>query len=95
MHFTLILTSFSSSLLLFFPLPFLLSFHPISPQVGQRFYIVAPICAGGELYQHIVDRGYFSEEDALVVIRDLCSALHALHSRGMLHLDIKVCRVHQ
>jgi serine/threonine protein kinase len=64
--------------------------HPLStPQVGQRFYIVAPICAGGELYEHIVDRGYFSEEDALIVIRDLCSALHALHSRGMLHLDIK------
>jgi serine/threonine protein kinase len=58
-------------------------------QVGSKFYLVFPLCTGGELYEHIIRRGHFSERDAAQITRDLVSALHALHSHEILHLDIK------
>ncbi len=48
-----------------------------------------PLCTGGELYEHVIRRGHFSERDAAVIMHDLMSGLHALHERDILHLDIK------
>ena len=58
-------------------------------QVGSKFYLVFPLCMGGELYEHIIRRGHFTEYDAAVIMHDLMSALHTLHGQGILHLDIK------
>jgi serine/threonine protein kinase len=58
-------------------------------QVGSKFYLVFPLCTGGELYEHVIRRGKFTERDAANLTRDLISAIHALHSRDILHLDIK------
>lgn len=33
--------------------------------------------------------GHFTEKDAAVIMKDLISGLHALHSQDILHLDIK------
>lgn len=30
-------------------------------QVGSKFYLVFPICGGGELYEHVIKRGHFDE----------------------------------
>ncbi|RYY68472.1 hypothetical protein EON63_24780 [archaeon] len=32
-----------------------------SIQVGSKFFLVFPLCTGGELYEHIVKRGTFTE----------------------------------
>lgn len=58
-------------------------------QVGSKFYLVFPLCTGGELYEHIIRRGHYTERDAAVVFRDIISGLDALHSHDILHLDIK------
>jgi len=58
-------------------------------QVGSKFYLVFPMCFGGELYEHIIKRGHFTEHDAATISRDLVSGLHALHEHDILHLDIK------
>lgn len=58
-------------------------------QVGNKFYLVFPLCTGGELYEHVIRRGHFTEQDAAMLMRDLISGLHALHQRDILHLDIK------
>jgi calcium/calmodulin-dependent protein kinase I len=58
-------------------------------QVGSKFYLVFPLCTGGELYEHVIRRGYFTERDAAVILKDLVSGLHALHQHDILHLDIK------
>jgi serine/threonine protein kinase len=58
-------------------------------QVGLKFYLVFPLCTGGELYEHVIRRGHFSERDAAVITHDLLSGLHALHTHDILHLDIK------
>ena len=58
-------------------------------QVGSKFYLVFPLCTGGELYEHIIRRGHFTEDDAANLMRDLISGLNALHEHDILHLDIK------
>eukprot|EP00605_Chrysophyceae_sp_TOSAG23-4_P000356 GSChrysophyteH1.ASY1.ANO1.403.1 assembled CDS len=58
-------------------------------QVGSKFYLVFPLCTGGELYEHIIRRGYFTEYDAALLTRDLVGGIHALHAEDILHLDIK------
>ena len=58
-------------------------------QVGDKFYLVFPLCTGGELYDAVIKRGHFTEYDAAIIFRDLISALKELHSHDILHLDIK------
>jgi len=58
-------------------------------QVGSKFYLVFPLCTGGELYEHIIRRGHFTERDAAIITRDMISGIYALHSHDILHLDIK------
>jgi serine/threonine protein kinase len=58
-------------------------------QVGSKFYLAFPLCTGGELYEAVASRGHFTEHDAGLIIHDLVSALHALHTHDILHLDIK------
>lgn len=58
-------------------------------QVGSKFYMVFPLCTGGELYEHIIRRGYFTETDAAILTRDLVSGINSLHQEDILHLDIK------
>lgn len=57
--------------------------------MGSKFYLVFPLCAGGELYEHVIRRGHFNEQDAAVILKDLVSGLNALHKNDILHLDIK------
>lgn len=58
-------------------------------QVGSKFFLVFPLCTGGELYEHIIRRGHFTEYDAAIITRDLISGIQALHAHDILHLDIK------
>lgn len=44
---------------------------------------------GGELYEHVIRKGHFSEYDAALLMRDVISALNELHMNDILHLDIK------
>lgn len=58
-------------------------------QVGDKFYMVFPLCTGGELYEAIIKRKHFTEYDAACIMRDLIGALATLHDHNILHLDIK------
>ena len=61
-------------------------------QVGSKFYLVFPLCLGGELYEHIIRRGYFTEYDAALLTRDLMGGIHALHEEvGSLSFVLVVC----
>ena len=57
-------------------------------QVGSKFYLVFPLCTGGELYEYIIKRGSFTEYDAACLIREITSGLHALHQHNILHLGM-------
>lgn len=55
--------------------------------------IVTELCRGGSLLQRIIEDGSLSERVAKDVMRQLCRALVSLHSRGIVHRDVKLDNV--
>lgn len=57
---------------------------------------LAPLCAdrvsGGELFDRIVEKGFYTEMDASRLIRQVLDAVNYLHSMGIVHRDLKVRR---
>eukprot|EP00270_Netrium_digitus_P011709 TRINITY_DN3734_c0_g1_i1.p1 TRINITY_DN3734_c0_g1~~TRINITY_DN3734_c0_g1_i1.p1 ORF type:complete len:438 (+),score=42.60 TRINITY_DN3734_c0_g1_i1:68-1381(+) len=52
-------------------------------------YIVMEFCNGGELFDLLLEVGRFDEYTARKIFRDIASAVHTCHSRGLLHRDLK------
>lgn len=56
----------------------------------SKFLSLIPrICKGGELFDEIIDRGHFSEQDAGIITRQLLSCMNYCHSKNIVHRDIK------
>jgi calcium/calmodulin-dependent protein kinase I len=45
---------------------------------------------GGELFNRIVDKGIFTEEESKYVLQQIGAAVTYLHSKGIAHRDLKV-----
>lgn len=45
---------------------------------------------GGELFDRIVEKGSYSEEDAKILVRKIVSAIDYLHKQNIAHRDLKV-----
>lgn len=50
----------------------------------------APRVSGGELFDRIVEKGFYTEMDASRLIRQVLDAVNYLHSLGIVHRDLKV-----
>tara|TARA_B110000971_G_scaffold176816_1_gene182390 strand:+ start:56 stop:352 length:297 start_codon:yes stop_codon:yes gene_type:complete len=50
-----------------------------------NFYMVMEVCAGGELFDRIVDKEHYSEDEAKNAIRQIASALAYCHERKIVH----------
>lgn len=46
--------------------------------------------SGGELFDRIVEKGFYTEMDASRLIRQVLDAVNYLHSLGIVHRDLKV-----
>ena len=62
---------------------------------GKRsVYLVTDLCRGGELFELLnsgKNQGFvFREDRASRLMRDMLSAVHYLHSRGIVHRDLKL-----
>lgn len=55
----------------------------------SSIYLVLEYVSGGELFDSIVSRGFYSEKDAAHVVRQLLTAVLYLHSKGIVHRDLK------
>lgn len=53
------------------------------------FYMVFEKMRGGPLLNHIQQKGFFTEQEASKVTRDIANALKYLHDRGIAHRDVK------
>ncbi|GAB9463232.1 Camk/camk1 protein kinase [Globisporangium polare] len=56
---------------------------------SRYYFIVTPLCTGGELFDDLVKRKSYTEEDARVLMGKLASAIQYIHSRGIVHRDLK------
>ncbi|KAF3628630.1 Calcium-dependent protein kinase 4 [Capsicum annuum] len=52
-------------------------------------HIVMELCAGGELFDRIVQKGQYSEKEAAQLIKTIVGVVEACHSLGVMHRDLK------
>ncbi|ONM10071.1 Calcium-dependent protein kinase 20 [Zea mays] len=51
--------------------------------------LVMELCAGGELFDRIIQRGHYSEKAAAQLTRVIVGVVEACHSLGVMHRDLK------
>ncbi len=54
-------------------------------QTPNALYIVMELVEGGDLFDRIVERGQYSEDNARLVMRNVLSAVEYLHSKNIIH----------
>jgi len=55
----------------------------------NELFLILELVTGGELFDRIVERGFYSEKDAAAVVKQLCEAIQYLHDNGIVHRDLK------
>jgi len=55
----------------------------------DHFYLVMDLVCGGEMFDHLINYGAYSEADASRLIHEIASALTFLHGVGVVHADLK------
>ncbi|CAM8926559.1 unnamed protein product [Rhodiola kirilowii] len=56
---------------------------------SESVHIVMELCAGGELYDQMVERGYYSEQKAADLTKIIVGVVETCHSFGVIHRDLK------
>lgn len=58
-------------------------------ETSSVLYLVMELVTGGELFDKIVERGSYSEQDASKIVRDILHSVQYLHVRKIVHRDLK------
>jgi len=68
--------------------PNIISLHDII-ETSTELYLIMPLVTGGELFDKIVQKGFYCERDASTVIKNVINAIHYLHEKSIAHRDLK------
>ena len=55
----------------------------------NSFFLIMDLVKGGEMFDHLVNYGPYSEADAARLMQEVASALAFLHGVGVVHADLK------
>ncbi|KAJ4725093.1 putative Calcium-dependent protein kinase [Melia azedarach] len=55
----------------------------------ESVHIIMELCAGGELFDRVIAKGYYSEGAVASIIMAIMNFVHSCHSMGVIHRDIK------
>uniref|UniRef100_A0AAY4B928 Protein kinase domain-containing protein n=1 Tax=Denticeps clupeoides TaxID=299321 RepID=A0AAY4B928_9TELE len=55
----------------------------------SHLYLVMQLVSGGELFDRIVEKGFYTEKDASKLIQQILDAVKYLHDMGIVHRDLK------
>eukprot|EP00898_Chlorokybus_atmophyticus_P002494 jgi/Chlat1/3245/Chrsp22S03512 len=72
-----------------------LSGHPNIVEIKGSYedknsvHLVMELCAGGELFDRIIERGHYTEKAAAAVIRTILHVVKKCHDLGVIHRDLK------
>ncbi|TRY82458.1 hypothetical protein DNTS_028279 [Danionella cerebrum] len=56
---------------------------------SDHLYLIMQLVSGGELFDRIVEKGFYTEKDASKLIRQVLDAVNYLHTMGIVHRDLK------
>ena len=68
--------------------PNIINFYEIYKD-DKHFHIVTEFCEGGELFEHIIEKGRLTEKEAAIIVLKIASAIRHLHERNICHRDLK------
>ncbi|GCB78541.1 hypothetical protein scyTo_0021212 [Scyliorhinus torazame] len=55
----------------------------------SHLYLIMELVSGGELFNRIIERGFYTERDASKLIQQVLDAVNYLHQLGIVHRDLK------
>jgi len=55
----------------------------------KNFYIITELCSGGELFDKIIEKEFFTELEAAKCFRQMLLGINYCHSHGIVHRDLK------
>ncbi|XP_061672601.1 serine/threonine-protein kinase ULK1a isoform X2 [Syngnathoides biaculeatus] len=58
-------------------------------EIGGCVYLVMEYCNGGDLAEYLQSKGTLSEDTIRVFLQQMAQAMKVLHSKGILHRDLK------
>ncbi|KAG2111444.1 kinase-like domain-containing protein [Suillus clintonianus] len=56
----------------------------------SHIWIVTELCCGGELFDHLAEKGRWSEHESSIISGQLVLAVAYLHEKGIVHRDLKL-----
>ncbi|KAG8877412.1 hypothetical protein FRB98_006694 [Tulasnella sp. 332] len=56
----------------------------------NTIWLITELCAGGELYDYLVEKGRLSDTETRQIFGELCLALNYVHKLGVVHRDLKL-----
>ncbi|XP_067927940.1 calcium/calmodulin-dependent protein kinase type IV-like isoform X2 [Watersipora subatra] len=58
-------------------------------ETPTQIHLVLELVTGGELFDRIVTRGFYTEKDASVCVKEMLNAIKYLHENDVVHRDLK------